>query len=52
LMVTWGFPKDGSFGKRISLLNTQFWSKEIDVGTLYEKLHILFLIYHIFNLIV
>jgi len=33
-MVTWGLPKDGRSGKNISLLNTQFWSKEIDVGTL------------------
>jgi hypothetical protein len=33
LMVTWGLPKDESFGERI-LTFKQFWNKEIDVGIL------------------
>jgi hypothetical protein len=31
-MVTWECPKVGVLGKGFSFLNTQFWSKEKDVG--------------------
>jgi hypothetical protein len=27
-MVTWGLPKDGSYGEMISFLNTQFCSND------------------------
>jgi hypothetical protein len=34
LMVTWGLLENGSFGKLRRFGNTQFWSKNRDVGIL------------------